>query len=128
MQTMALVIGGAAAIGLLSLARRKLQRGVTLTPRLRAQYVMGDEGRRLSADDLRALTPLFGQSAQSTTVAPACDVLFIYARIQASGIVEGSKVGLRDIIHNSGAKIVVVAAENSGDAYIAGAPRMAHGG
>jgi hypothetical protein len=114
------------AIGLVT-AARAAQRVVVRSPRLGVLNLAGNDANRLITDDLKALTPLFGQSAQSTAAAPACDVLFVYARVQDSGVVEGSKVGLREIIRDSGAKIVVVATENSPDAYIAGAPNKPYG-
>jgi hypothetical protein len=43
------------------------------------------------------------------------------------GVVDGSKVGLREIIRDSGARIVVIATENTADAYIAGAANKPYG-
>ena len=108
-------------------ATRAAQRVVVRSPRLGVLNLMGNDANRLIEDDLKALTPLFGKSTQSTAAPPACDVLFVYARVQDSGVVDGSKSGLREIIRDSGAKIVVVATENTPDGYIAGAPNKPYG-
>jgi hypothetical protein len=55
------------------------------------------------------------------------DVLFINAHVKNSGEVDGSKGGLREIVRDSRAAVVVVATENSVDAYIAGAPKKPYG-
>ncbi len=102
-------------------------RAVIRSPRLGVLNLLGNKASLLIAEDLAVLTPLFGKAAQSTVAPPACDVLFIYARVLDSGAVDGSKVGLREIIRDSGATIVVVATENSGDGYIAGAPPKPYG-
>lgn len=79
-------------------------------------------------EDLRAdaamLSGLFSNVYVGDVPAPSCDVLFLYARVSSAGEVVGSTYGLREIIRDSGAKIVVVASANPGEAYIkAGKPR-----
>jgi len=49
---------------------------------------------------------------------PRCDMLFIYADLTPEGRVVGSTMGLREIVRDSGAKIVVIASENSPESYI----------
>jgi hypothetical protein len=47
-----------------------------------------------------------------TLAESACDVLFLYATLEADGSVVGSTPGLREIIRDSGAKIVVFGLPN----------------
>jgi hypothetical protein len=128
MRPAVLVVVTCAAIGLVvTRALAAPRRLVIHSPRFGVLNLMGTEGTGLIAEDLKALTPIFGKAAQSTDTSPACDVLFIYARIKNSGAVDGSKGGLREIVRDSGASVVVVAIENSVDAYIAGAPKKPYG-
>jgi hypothetical protein len=78
-------------------------------------------------EDLNALAPLFGKATESDSEPPRCDVLIVYARIDPSGKIAHSSLGLREMARDSGAKVVVVATENSGAAYIAAATRKAYG-
>jgi hypothetical protein len=74
--------------------------------------------------DAAWLSRLFKRVVISDSVVPSCDVLFVYADITENGIISGSKLGLREIIRDSGAKIVVVASQNPPENYIrAGTPR-----
>src|SRR5215472_14856870 len=98
MRLVALAVVVCAAVGLVTVARAAPQRVVIRAPRLGVLNLIGNQANRLVAEDLKALTPLFGKSAQATVTPPVCDVLFLYARVRDSGIVEGSKVGLREII------------------------------
>jgi hypothetical protein len=54
-------------------------------------------------------------------------VLFLYCHIEPSGTIRGSSRGLREIIRDSRAAVVVVASENSGDSYIAAGKRCGYG-
>jgi len=127
MRPVALVVTVCAAIGVVSVARAAPQRVVVHSPRLGVLNLVGNQGSGLIGEDLKALTPLFGRATQSTVGPPACDVLFIYARVKDSGVVDGSKSSLREIIRDSGAKVVVVATENTANAYIAGARKRPYG-
>jgi hypothetical protein len=74
--------------------------------------------------DAAWLSRLFKSVAASTSVIPRCDVLFLYANLAPDGVVIGAELGLREIIRESGARIVVVASENRAESYIkAGAQR-----
>jgi hypothetical protein len=123
----ALAVVGYALLGLLPEAQAAAPRVVVASPRLGVLNLLGNRGSAFIREDLRALTPLFGKATQSTSAPPACDVLFIYARVQSSGVVEGSQSGLREIIRDSGALVVVVATENKLEAYIAGARKKLYG-
>lgn len=82
-------------------------------------------------EDLRAdaemLSGLFPNVHVGDVHAPSCDVLFLYARVSRAGEVVGSTCGLREIIRDSGAKIVVVASGNLGEAYIKAGRPQAYG-
>src|SRR5262249_34932130 len=58
---------------------------------------------------------------------PLCDVLLLYCEIETNGKVKGSALGLRELIRDSGASVVVVAVNHSVDAYIAAAPQLPFG-
>jgi len=127
MRVAGVAVIAAVVIGLTTAAWAMRPRVVVRSPRLGVLNLVGDEAASLVAADLKALTPLFGKAVQSTKETPACDVLFLYARVFDSGVVDGSDGGIREIIRDSGATVVVVATENSGDAYIAGAPNRPYG-
>ena len=73
----------------------------------------------LIAEDTAALEPVLGHAIQSTDVVPKCDVLFIYCDLDMNGRVRNSQDGLREIIRDAGARVVVVASENHGKTYVA---------
>ncbi len=79
------------------------------------------------AADKAALDPIFSASAEGSGAPPICNVLFIYCDIEPSGSIRGSSRGLREIIRDSRAAVVVVASENTGDSYIAAAKRQGYG-
>lgn len=68
--------------------------------------------------DVKKLARFFSSVRESTSETPKCDVLFLYAQIGADGSLRGSPRGLQPIIHESGAAIIVIAAENPPDNYI----------
>jgi hypothetical protein len=59
--------------------------------------------------------------------APRCDVLFLYAELTAEGDVLGSARGLREIIRDGGAKVVVVASANPSGHYIRAGKQKSYG-
>jgi hypothetical protein len=69
--------------------------------------------------DRTAIERLFSSVVESATEPPTCNVLFLYWHIEADGSIRGSKLGLREIIRDSSASVVVVATENASDSYIA---------
>ncbi len=58
---------------------------------------------------------------------PTCNVLFLYCHIEANGRIRGYRQGLREIIRDSGADVVVVATANASDNYIAASQRKGFG-
>jgi len=104
----------------------RLSRRVTLedplvieSPRIGFLNLLGQSAELLIEEDRRVLAPLFASIEQSTTNPPQCDVLMLYGRLLADGRVEGIASGLREIIRDSNAPIVIVASENEGENYIA---------
>jgi hypothetical protein len=79
------------------------------------------------AADKAALSPLFSSSVERWDEPPACSVLFLYCHIEPNGSIRGSGRGLREIIRDSGAAVVVVASENSGKSYIAAGKQKSYG-
>jgi hypothetical protein len=73
----------------------------------------------IATDDAKTLSDLFSGVTMSTDQPPICTVLLLYCRIGSDGNIAGSGLGLREIIRDSQAPIVVVASENTGDAYMA---------
>jgi hypothetical protein len=87
----------------------------------------GGASAALDSDKV-ALSPLFTSSVESCDKPPTCNVLFLYCRIEPNGTIRGSTSrGLREIIRDSGATVVVVATENSGDSYTAAGRRKSYG-
>jgi len=96
-------------------------------PTLGVLNLAGASCEQLVNEDLLQLSPLFTAVRRSDSTPPICDVLLIYCDIGEDGKVEGSALGVREIVRDAGAAIVVVAKDNPGQAYIAGAPRRPFG-
>ena len=92
---------------------------VIRSPRFGILNLIGPAAEPLIAADTEALTPLLGIPVRGAILAPFCDVLFIYCDIAANGGIGVGSDTLRDLIEKLRAPLVVVASENSGDAYMA---------
>jgi hypothetical protein len=98
------------------------------SPTIAFLNLKGTAGEQILAEDKSALASMFtAVQESSTTPPPPCDVLFIYCDIAADGRIAGATAGLREIIRDSGARVVVVASENEGDNYIASAAKTGYG-
>jgi hypothetical protein len=97
------------------------------TPRLGSLCLSPSAGLLWANQDRQLLTPLFGDVRESRTTPPSCDVLLIYGKIDDKGRFPGTELGLREIIRDSGAKIVVVASENPGPNYVVAGKRTGYG-
>jgi len=106
---------------------RKRSTNVVVSPRFGTLNLMGEAGAGLEASDTAALAPVLGVAERSATVPPKCSVLFLYCDIEPSGRIKNSSEGLRELIRASGATVVVVASENSADAYIAAGKKRPYG-
>jgi len=81
-------------------------------PRWGILNLLGEAAAAEVAADRAALADLFPPPLESTGAVPACEVLFLYARFEADGSIRGSARRFRELVRASGAKVVVVAAEN----------------
>lgn len=89
--------------------------------------LIGQSAAAAMAADQAALTRLFSLAVESSSEPPTCNVLFLYATIEASGSIVGSTAGLRGIIRDSRASVVVVASENTPESYIAATKDAGYG-
>jgi hypothetical protein len=125
---LALIIGlllvGAAVLVLRYKGRRAL---VIRSPRFGVLNLKGQAAEPLIAADIEALTPLLGTPIRGSALAPFCDVLFLYCDVDSKGCVGNGPGTLRDLIQKLRAPLVVVASENSGDAYVASTKGQIHG-
>src|SRR5262245_41021778 len=88
-------------------------------PALGLLNLQGAAAAELVTGDTAALGPLFDAVRTSDATSPSCDVLFVYCALDWLGRVRNSSSSLREIIRDSGAKVVVVATEHSTFRYIA---------
>jgi hypothetical protein len=100
---------------------------VIQNPKIGFLNLMGAPARPLVEEDAAALKPLFSACLESTGDVPVCDVLMIYAAIEAEGVIQNAPHSLREVIHKSHAPIVVVATENGVQSYIAAGKRPGAG-
>ena len=97
------------------------------SPRLGVLNLLGSSAQTILEEDKASFASLFARSEESHSDAPICDVLMIYARVEKDGSIAGSRESLRGLIRKSCAPIVIVAAENPGQNYIAAGKRSADG-
>jgi hypothetical protein len=97
------------------------------SPRFGILNLKGELANSIVSLDMEVLGPVLGQPQQSSADPPLCDVLFLYCDIGLNGDIENYSGNLRDVIQTSGAKVVVVASENRGEAYIASIKAKTHG-
>jgi len=97
------------------------------SPKVGILNVAGEYGKGLIEADLALLTGAFVRVEVLERSVPKCDVLFLYGRLTAAGAVEGLGQGLREVIRDSGAKVVIVALENPVEHYIKAGAAKAYG-
>jgi hypothetical protein len=103
-------------------------RVVTLSsPKVGILDLGGEDTKQLVKSDTSFLRPLFDEVQAAESTAPKCDVLFLYAKLTAEGAVLGSTRSLREIIRDSGAKVVVVAIANQSGPYIKAGKQQPYG-
>jgi hypothetical protein len=88
-------------------------------PRIGFLNLLGADGEGLLRQDWEVLRAIFASAEHGKDAVPDCDILIVYCQIQGSGDVRGHRGGLRSIATEAGATIIVVAAENEGNAYVA---------
>ena len=108
--------------------RRSRRRPLVIrSPRFGILNLKGPTAEPLIAADIEALTPVLGVPVRGLALTPFCDVLFLYCDIDSNGGIGNGSGTLRDLIAKLRAPLVVVASENSGDAYIASTKGQTHG-
>lgn len=111
----------------MSTSSEKRQTPKLIAARARLLNLGGHAMNECIEADLAFLTPLFGEVPVDHVQARKCNLLFLYANIAADGAIHGSTYGLREIIRDSAAEIVVVASANSGDSYIKAGKQLGYG-
>lgn len=97
------------------------------SPRIGFLNLIGSPAQAILEEDKAALISLFASSEQSEDAPPICDVLMIYCDVQSDGRITNHSGGLRDIIRDSQAPIVIVASENDAKSYTAAAKSTGYG-
>jgi hypothetical protein len=106
-------------------ARKRVR--IVSAPRLGILDLCGEEAEAMIQSDATILKPLFADMQKVDLSAPTCDVLFLYAKIKDDGALVGASRSLREIIRDSGAKLVVVASPNSSRSYIKAGRQQTYG-
>ena len=121
------ILGGVAAIVILVIVLRRRRVPRIQSPTLGIFDLSADSAAAELDADRTALGPLFSSVVESTSEPPTCNVLFLYCRLEANGSIRGYRRGLREIIRDSGAAVVVVATANASDNYIAASQDKGYG-
>src|SRR5690349_23240461 len=121
------ILGGVALLVFLVIALRSRRVPRIQSPTLGIFDLSADSVAAELNADKTALGPLFSSVIESTSEPPICNVLFLYCHIEANGSIRGYRQGLRDIIRDSGAIVVVVATANTSDNYIAASQSKGYG-
>ena len=109
---------------MLSLFRRTLR---IQSPSLGLLDLTGGNASAALAVDKGAFAALFDSLVESAAEVPPCNVLFVYCYIEADGSIRGCSKGIRELIHDSGAAVAVIATDNPGKNYIAATKRSSYG-
>jgi hypothetical protein len=125
-ETYLVFVGGVAVI-LFLIFRKRRAAAIIKQPRWGVANFLSAEEQSPIDEDISSLASILGTPTRRERDVPACDVLFIYARFRSDGTLENSTRGLRELIRDSGAVIVVVASENTGETYIAAAAKKPYG-
>jgi hypothetical protein len=96
-------------------------------PKVELLNLKSQNGNEFAKADEPWLSRLFQRVTISDSAVPRCEVLFLYVDIAPNGMIAGSALGLREIIRDSGATIVVVASENSAESYIKAGTQRPYG-
>ena len=77
--------------------------------------------------DKTVLQKVFPTLSESFDAPPVCDVLLIYGHVESGGSIKNSKIGLREIIRDSQASVVVFATDNPANNYLQAGQRKPYG-
>jgi hypothetical protein len=97
------------------------------SPKVGILNLGGEQTKEIVESDANFLRSLFAEVQVVDLAALTCDVLFLYAELTADGAVLGSARGLREIIRDSGAKVVIVASGNPSGHYIRAGKQKPYG-
>jgi hypothetical protein len=85
------------------------------------------ESSELAAADARSLGSLFCGTTRSEREVPTCDVLFLYCTLEPLGTIAGYPHGVREVVRDSGARVVVMATPNLAASYLAATRNRRYG-
>jgi hypothetical protein len=122
-----LIIAVVIIVGFVFVTHRGRRATTIRDPRLGVLNLKRAASGQIVAEDKDALAPVFGNIQDSSVTPPLCEVLFIYCDVAPDGRISGTSLGLREIIRDAGALVVVVASENPGDNYIAASGKRSYG-
>jgi hypothetical protein len=115
--TLWIVVGVVAVLFVLFVIRANARVIRIAEPTVGFLNLLGESGAPFLQEDRNAIRPFFYEARESQDATPKCDVLLIYATVLADGSTLGAPSTLRQIISDSGAKIVILATDNSMDGY-----------
>ena len=110
-------IGVGAALILFFVTRVNSRLIKIVEPKVGFLNLLDESARLLLVEDRDAIRGSFYEVRESIDVAPQCDVLLIYCTVFADGSLHGTTSSLRQMIADSGAKIIIVATDNSVECY-----------
>ena len=112
------IVGAFVLLALLVVAKRSRAKPLLIeSPKLGALNLKGSSCSQMVIEDMRAVSGSFSSVEERTNLpVPSCNVLFVYCDFESDGKIAGTPVGLREVIRDSGALIVVVASETSREA------------
>ena len=108
-------------------ARHMARAFVIVDPRWAVLDLTRESRSEEIATDQRILAPILGTPTVSISIPPGADILFVYGRFDASGRFANGGAALRDLIRDSGAKVVVVASDNDPGLLATAAPNVGYG-
>src|SRR5262249_19211678 len=96
-------------------------------PRLGILELSLGEYGSLVACDKAGLSNFFNSVSFSEDMPPTCDVLMLYGCVESDGSIKNSKLGLREIIRDSNAAVVIFATANPSEHYIQAGKQKPYG-
>jgi hypothetical protein len=97
------------------------------SPTLGILNLKGADAEASVSEDREALSSMFSATTESVDAPPACDVLLLYCDIEPGGRIVGARLGLRELIRDAGARVVVVASENAAEGCFCSAKKTGYG-
>jgi len=117
--TIWIILGALACVVVLFVAWANLRIVRIGAPTLAFLNLLGDSANKLLHEDRDALRASFYDVVEVMDLPVKCDVLMIYATVERDGSLAGTSKTLRELILDSGARIVIVANDNPSEYYTA---------